>query len=238
MDFLCALVAVPAEARAMLADPVLALSPEESFPGGEGALGTYLSGRYPLRLVVTGVGKANAAWALARVPAAARYLSLGASGALDGRETLGIWISGEFVEHDMDASGFGVPRGVTPLDGRKEPLIRCAGEEYLGFLGRALAAAGIEAGRARSASGDKFVSDIAEADYLRDYFGAELVDMECAALAKLCLRSGAEYAAIRAVSDNADHGAKESFAETLAKIAESLRAALRAVAGAAWGEES
>lgn len=67
------------------------------------------------------------------------------------------------------------------------------------------------------ASGDKFVATKEDKQYLSSTFGAEICEMESAALALVCERNGIPFFSLKVVSDNADETATTTFAEVLQK---------------------
>jgi adenosylhomocysteine nucleosidase len=147
----------------------------------------------------------------------------------------------EFVEHDMDATGFGYPLGVTPSSGTRDPVILSLSSEGEELALEALGASGLKAAWARAASGDRFVKDAAESRALAALTGASLCDMECAAVAKLCALRAApdhlaagkgafDFFALRSVSDNADHNASQSWDAQVALSAKDFDAYLFALA--------
>jgi nucleoside phosphorylase len=209
------IIAVEEEARAILGDLRFAW---EELPGGE-----YRSAAFPVRLRLSGVGKVFAAWACAALaPECDLILSLGTSGGLSSEKVGSLRLVREFVEHDMDARGFGYPLGVTPSSGSRDPVVGSLSPAIAQLAYAALEAAGLrslapEDPWARAASGDRFIMDASESRALREATGASLCDMESAAIAKLCSfrarRAGSplDFFALRAVSDNADHKAQISW---------------------------
>ncbi len=223
MKKLSALFAMEKEAAPALSDP---------FFGWEAAgPGLWVSHNLPLRLAVTGVGKVLSAWALALVAGQSDLVvSLGLSGALgveeEDPESSGavgsFFLASEFVEYDMEASALRFEAGVTPFAGMAGPVISTVGRESLALAREAALAAGLPLREARAASGDRFLSDIVKSRAIRRETGASIVDMESAAIAKLCLlrAHGAdggplEMFAFRSVSDNADRHAGRSFASLI-----------------------
>ena len=184
-------------------------------------------------LAISGVGKAFASWACARLidgqslddgMEAGRdiLVSLGTSGGLSSEQVGSLRLVKEFVEHDMRATELGVDPFVTPFSGMTGPVICSLSPEAEALALEALGASGLEAPWARAASGDRFIGDAAEAKDLREATGASVCDMESAAIAKLCAfragragtdGHGLDFFALRAVSDNADHDARLSWTE-------------------------
>jgi len=202
--------AMEREARATLSDPL--------FGWRECDADLWESSRFPARLVLSGIGKAFASWALARVAGASDLVvSLGTSGGLTV-DAGGTYLVREFVEYDMDASGLGFPRGQTPYSPMTQPVISAVGAETFELARKAALSAAPGTKVARAASGDHFLSDPLAASLLSQETGAEIVDMESAAIAKLCMLkarndNGAplECLAFRAVTDKADLEAARSF---------------------------
>lgn len=231
---LCAVAALEAEAEAVLA--------ERAFGWKKAAEAVWDSGRYPLRLAISGIGKVLASYCYARYAnEAPRILSFGTSGGLGGEAIGSLWLVSEFIEYDFDLGGLGFEPGVTPWEGMAGPVMRTADKAFLELARRATAAAGLEAGEARSASGDVFVSDATRARALAARTGARLVDMETAALAKLALLRGARggeggeglppsFLALRYVSDNADHHAERSWKDETRRASRVFSAFLLALA--------
>ncbi len=221
------LIALRVEAAALIADPRFDWKQVED--------GLYRSGsaNEPLTLVITGVGKVNAAWGLARSHFGGSgdsgdgsradgdgecdrlVISMGTSGALDATPVGTLILCDEFVEHDMDVTAFGYPPGVTPNATSADPVYRTADSAAISRIAERLRDAGIRALPGRQLSGDLFLGDATVAERARGQFGgsgATLVDMECAAIAKICATIiKIPYLAIRYVSDNADHDAGTSW---------------------------
>ncbi len=192
--------AVEREARATLEDASFEWTP----------LGPSLwaSARHSLRLAVSGVGKAFAVFALSRVAEGANLiLSFGTAGSLKGEEAVGSFVlAREAVEYDMDAAALRFPPGVTPYSGMSDPVIRSASDAALGHARAAMAAAGLRFFEGRIASGDAFLNDPVRSRFIREHTGADAVDMESAALAKITRYRlpGVDFLAIRALSDSSN----------------------------------
>ena len=201
------IVAVEAEAAAILADA--------RFAWEKRAPGEFESRTFPVNLALCGVGKAFASWSIAVLARRCSLIvSLGTAGSLGSEAAGSLHLVKEFVEYDMLAAELGFESGVTPFAGMQGPVISSLSPECEAIALAALEAAGLKAPWARSASGDRFIGDAAEARRLRESTGATLCDMESAAMAKLCLyRAKADFFSLRSVSDNADHAAHASWAE-------------------------
>ncbi|MFE9426251.1 nucleosidase [Kitasatospora sp. NPDC006697] len=159
----------------------------------------HLDGGLPVLL--TGMGKVNAAAALAAVlaggPHPAEVLNLGTAGALRPGLAGRTHRIAEVRQHDLDG------RVLFELTGRPtgEPL--------------SLAADGLTL-----ATGDLFVSDPAARDRLAAE--AHLVDMEGYALAAAARRAGVPIRLVKHVSDEAGEGAVKAWRESVDDCARAL----------------
>ena len=143
------------------------------------------------RIIYTGVGKINAAIALA--VAVDKYqplhvLNYGSAGALKPG-LIGIHEVTQFYQRDMDVRALGFALGQTPFE-----------DGICIDLGRA----GLSCG-----TGDQFVSAPPELD-------TDLVDMEAFALAKICRQQARDFHCFKYISDNADDEAAADWSQSLA----------------------
>ncbi len=179
----------------------------------------------------SGVGKVNAAVCTQLLidHGVDSVLFTGVAGALDPELSVGdIVISTSCVQHDMDVTPLGFPRGVIPfLDipsefAADERLVRIASE-----------AAELHAkGKYRTGkvlSGDQFIASRDVVRALRDELGGACAEMEGAALAHVCAMNGIPYVVIRSMSDKADGSAPESFAEFTVQAAANSHAIIEAM---------
>ncbi|GAB7193098.1 nucleosidase [Kineococcus sp. NUM-3379] len=174
----------------------------------------HLPARHPavLDVLVTGIGKVNAASRLAH-----RLARLEATGGAEGVGVLNVGTCGGLrdgvrgVLAPSEAWAWDVGRvAVRALPGEvpreSYPLVRGDGSTI--------------------ATGDSFVADGARRELLAQR--AHVVDMECAALAQTCAQSGVPLAALKWVSDTAAEGALTDFARLLDRGARELGAAVQA----------
>jgi adenosylhomocysteine nucleosidase len=170
-----------------------------------------------------GVGKVNAAMTLARE--LGRYAHSGAAMPLvvnfgsagSRRFAAGTLVEcHEFLQRDMDVSGLGFARGVTPFD---DDPARLSFDRVFGQLPSAVCG-----------SGDSFAT--AATDIECDIAGksCQVVDMEAYALAKVCRREGASFACAKYVSDGADHAAAGDWQLNVHKAADEFLRLYRGVA--------
>jgi adenosylhomocysteine nucleosidase len=172
--------------------------------------------RAGIPVLYTGVGKVNAAWALTRKLSEYRYanqsmplvLNFGTAGSRCF-PTHTLVACNAFVQHDMDVSGLGFRRGITPFDETPARI-----ELPVVFPGLQHAVCG---------SGDSFVTGEPAVD-------CEVVDMEAYALAKVCALEHAQFACVKYVTDGADHAAGEDWQANLHRAAERFMACYRRLA--------
>jgi len=156
-------------------------------------------------VLYTGLGKVNAALSLMR--ALCEYRSAGAPPPLvlnfgtAGSHTLA---SGtlvgchRFVQRDMDVSGIGFPRGVTPFEDVPAQL------EFPPVFGQLPAAL--------CGSGDSFETGVAK-------LHCDVIDMEAYALAKVCHFEGARFGCAKYITDGADAAAAGDWERNLPRAA-------------------
>ena len=140
------------------------------------------------RLLITGIGKATAAMRLTHALLSAehpvtRVVNVGTAGALHDHHS-GLYLPSTVVEHDISAAAL-TAMGYPMADRWEVP----AGD------GTVLA------------SGDTFVADPAHRGRLAEQ--ADLVDMEGAAIARVCAEYTVPLRLVKFVSDNADDGAMD-----------------------------
>jgi adenosylhomocysteine nucleosidase len=157
-----------------------------------------------LPVLVTGVGKVNAAVALATLlgeHSPSHVINVGTAGALRDGVT-GTHVIGTVIQHDLD----------------DDALFALAGLHFSEPL--QVAADGLTL-----ATGDSFVSDTATRERLAKR--ADLVDMEGYAVARAALTAGVPVTLVKHVSDTANEGAGKSWREGVDDCAEQLGAWLR-----------
>jgi adenosylhomocysteine nucleosidase len=142
------------------------------------------------RVLYTGVGKVNAATALARRLAEIRcggealplVLNMGTAGSRSiAAHTL--VAANRFAQRDMDVSGLGFAPGVTPFDATPAVI------EFPSVL--------IHLPQVLCSTADSFATHLHEV-------AGDVVDMEAFALARVCLGENARFACVKYVTDGAD----------------------------------
>jgi adenosylhomocysteine nucleosidase len=164
---------------------------------------------HDLTIVISGLGKVNAALAAGMIGGDADlFVMSGTCGSL-GAAPGAYWLA-EAVQHDYGANEPGRFRRYR------------AGEWPIGEAGEAHFAAmpdpGLGLPHARIASGDSFVACPDAAADLKS-LGATLVDMEVGAVAQVAARLGKPWAAIKAVTDEANGDSAGDFHANLVRAA-------------------
>jgi adenosylhomocysteine nucleosidase len=169
----------------------------------------------------SGVGKVNAAVCtqllIDRFGVDA-VLFTGVAGALDPELEIGdIVISRSCMQHDMDVTPLGFPRGVIPYqevsDFPSDPeLIRLAEQ-----AGERVFPERCRVGKVLS--GDQFIADREIVKRLHAELQGTCTEMEGAAVAQVCHMSGIPHVIVRSMSDKADGSAHVNFAAFTAEAA-------------------
>ncbi|MCP2040709.1 adenosylhomocysteine nucleosidase [Neisseria sp. HSC-16F19] len=164
-------------------------------------------------LVLSGIGKVNAAMATALVIQQFKpqyVINTGSAGGLAAGIRVGdVVIGTEAAHHDVDVTVFGYAPGQVP----QQPARFGADERLAAAAERAAAAfAGAAVHRGLVVSGDQFVNDSGKIAAIRGHFAdVQAVEMEAAAIAQTCHQQGVPFVIVRAVSDAADEEAGQSF---------------------------
>jgi adenosylhomocysteine nucleosidase len=198
----------------------------------------------PVVLALSRIGKVAAATtttALIERFGVQRIVFTGVAGGLGAGVKVGdVVVATDFLQHDLDVSPL-FPRYEVPLYGQA----RFAGDAALtamlftaacGALAHEHAHDHVQDSLARQpfpgacvhqgliASGDRFVSGAGESRMLQVALalaGHEVlaVEMECAAVAQVCLDYGVPFAAVRTISDRADDSAHVDFSGFVEQVA-------------------
>lgn len=177
---------------------------------GNAALVTQLSRgerRLEIHAVQCGIGKVNAASAASFLIAddgAQMIVNAGLSGAVTGFRRGDLVAGATYVECDFDLSAIGLPAGQKP----GQDWVYHADETLLRF---ALTHEGMKEGRL--GSGDFFLTDQATKQLYQERFHINAFDMETAAIASVCHKSGVPCLCLRKISDDADDAAMEQYRE-------------------------
>lgn len=136
-----------------------------------------------------------------------------AGGIMSDLRQCDIIVADAFVQHDVDTSPLGDPRGFISELGVVEMV--CSHR-----LASMLCDISSEARQGQIATGDQFIADHERAMDIAEEFGAAACDMEGGAIAQVCRMNGVRFAAVRCISDNADGSAGLDYASFAAKAAD------------------
>ena len=122
-----------------------------------------------------------------------------------------IIIATGIYQHDFDTTEFGDVKGwVENLKTDKlEPTESINKELFLMDLTDTTVVLG------KIVSGDKFVSNVKERNSLRKEFLAVACDMECGAIAQVCLQNEIPFAVVKGISDNLEENSGEDYKKNL-----------------------
>jgi len=160
-----------------------------------------------IAIVKCGIGKvfaAIAAEAMILKYSPRLIVNTGVGGALSkGLNPTDIVIADKLLQHDMDTSPLGDPKGLVSginkiyfeADKRANEILMSAASEL-----------GLNASFGTVASGDRFVAEKAEKCRIVEEFSADVCEMEGAAIAQVAYVNGVPFAVARAISDSADEG--------------------------------
>lgn len=177
----------------------------------------FYSGRLdgmPVTIVRSGIGKVNAAICTQilvddfNVDA---VINTGIAGSLhDKIEIADVVLSEDVLHHDMDATGFGYPKGQIP---RMDVLSFKADPGLVALAKKACEAATPEIGihTGRIVSGDQFVSDTEVKKRIVDDFAGLCTEMEGAAIAQTAHLNNIPFVIIRTISDKSDNSATVDY---------------------------
>lgn len=168
----------------------------------------------PVTIVRSGIGKVNAAVCtqiLVDDFKAEKILNTGIAGSLDAAiDIADVVIATDVLHHDMDATGFGYPKGQIP---RMETLSFEADKDMARIAQEACEAAVPEIGvhSGRIVSGDQFVSDKEVKAGIVENFAGKCTEMEGAAIGQAAWLNKIPFAVIRTISDKADDSASVDY---------------------------
>jgi adenosylhomocysteine nucleosidase len=210
---------------AMKEEIALLLEQMEQVQISEKAKIQFLEGLFYNQKVVvckSGVGKVNAAAAtqiLIDTFGVDAIIFTGVAGAVDPLLNVGdIVIASELLQHDMDVTALGFPRGTIPFeevsmfvtdDKLRQAAINASNELFPGHvhIGRIL-------------SGDQFIASRDTVAKLRSELQGSCTEMEGAAVAQVCAMNNIPQVVIRSMSDKADGSAEVNFAQFTVQASE------------------
>ena len=137
-----------------------------------------------------------------------------------------IAVSSAVVQHDMDTSPLGDPKGL--ISGIN--VVEIPADAQLG--GKILACAkemGVNAVSGVIASGDQFVASAERKDFITGQFGAIACEMEGAAIGQVCYVNKVPFCVLRAISDSADGSSHMDYPQFVKLAAEQSVSLMRRV---------
>ena len=117
----------------------------------------------------------------------------------------------KFIQRDMDASGLGFPKGMTPFcppDGNEHVLDLSHVKNPIGK-------------NLTCGTGDNFVQDVS-----KELPGMDVFDMESYALAKTCWKSDVDFVSYKYITDNADESSPNDWKHNCGKGIEEFKKVL------------
>lgn len=156
-------------------------------------------------VAVAGVGKVNAAvcaQSMILTYSPNIVINVGAAGGLS--EGLGIGdiaIASSVVEHDMDTTPIGDPRGL--ISGIDKVYMECD-KDIAALMERAAKSIGLNFETGVIASGDQFISSQEQREFIIGEFNAIAAEMEGASIGHVCTMNNVPFGVLRAISDGAN----------------------------------
>ena len=162
----------------------------------------------------SGVGKVNAAVTtqiLIDTFKAEEVLFTGVAGALHPELNIGdIVISSECMQHDMDVTPLGFPRGIIPY---QEVSSFPADANLITLAEQACREQKVHHLTGKVLSGDQFIANRETVIMLSEQLEGVCAEMEGAAVAQVCYMNHIPFVIIRSMSDKADGSAYVNFRE-------------------------
>jgi len=161
----------------------------------------------------TGIGKVLAAMTAQGVIERYRpeaIVFLGIAGAINPSYQIGdVVVARDCVQHDIDATRFGFPRGAIP----HEDVLDIASDPGLVNYALRWKVEGRGFHTGRILSGDRFVTSAGDPEdaHLRGELNGDVVDMESAAVALVAHLNGVPFVVARVISDMADGTMPDGF---------------------------
>mgnify|MGYP001210862198 FL=1 len=164
-------------------------------------------------LVRSGIGKVNAAMCtqiLIDIFHVDVVINTGVAGALHPDLNVGdIVVSTDSLQHDIDASVFGDPRGIVP--GLKESIF-VADQKLLDIID-GITIEDHKIFKGRILTGDQGIASSEIKHFLVENFEGYCVEMEGGAIAHVCYLNEVPFLIIRAISDKADEEVEINYNE-------------------------
>ena len=179
-------------------------------------------------LAECGIGKVNAAacaQAMIQLYHPSLVLNVGVGGSLSSElHYAEVAVARDLVQHDVDTTALGDEYGlVSTVNMIRFPC----DERAVNLIAECVRAVGSRAVVGTIASGDQFVATRERKEFIVSHFDAICCEMEGGAIAQVCYLNGTPCAVIRAISDNADEGAREDYPQFTARAVRQTEALMR-----------
>ena len=179
-------------------------------------------------LAECGIGKVNAAacaQAMIQLYHPNLVLNVGVGGSLSSElHYAEVAVARDLVQHDVDTTALGDEYGlVSTVNMIRFPC----DERAVNLIAECVRAVGSRAVVGTIASGDQFVATRERKEFIVSHFDAICCEMEGGAIAQVCYLNGTPCAVIRAISDNADEGAREDYPQFTARAVRQTEALMR-----------
>lgn len=154
-----------------------------------------------IKTILCGIGKVNAAAAATALceQGCIVILNYGLSGGISGVARNDISVPTSFLEHDFDLTGIGYKPCEKP------------GQDYIyrsdNFVNDIILSVFKDAKTGVAVTGDRFIQNDTERNYLSKQFGATSCDMETAAIAYVTTAYNVKFGCFRKISDDAGNDA-------------------------------
>lgn len=169
-------------------------------------------------LVQSGIGKVNAARTTQVMIDHFKVeyiMNLGSAGAINDQLDVGDILIGKYVvQHDFDITAFGHSKGYITGVGNNiecDKSLITKLEEVI----KSLQERNYKIKLGIVATGDIFCTDVAMKDKIRAQFDADVVDMECAAIAQVAYLNSLPFIVVRSISDTPNGKNASTFDENL-----------------------
>lgn len=190
-------------------------SPEERLIAGLNFVSGKIVGKDAV-LLECGIGKVNAAIGAQIMIDYYKpdvIINSGIAGSLSRELKIGdIVISSDCVEHDMNGTALGDPRGEIWYTDEKRIDIPADKATYE-KLYKCCENLGVNVKIGRVATGDIFISSVKQREYIAKEFSALCCEMEGGAVGHVCYRNKVPFAVLRAISDDLTHNQGMDFEE-------------------------
>lgn len=169
-------------------------------------------------VVHCGVGKVNAAIATQKLIdnfEVEYVMNVGVAGSINDDLAIGDVVIGKHtVQHDFDITAFRHSKGYIPGVGDN---IKCDNDLNIRLQNsiKNIEEKNYKVKLGIVATGDIFCTDVAMKDKIRAKFGADVVDMECGAIAQVAYLNEVPFVVIRSISDSPNGKNERTFEENL-----------------------